>query len=546
MSVRTNHEGQVESVFRRSKWRRNLLAASLLAGLTMTSAAQSSKPNIVVIFSDDVGFWNISAYSHGDMGYRTPNIDRIGKEGAIFSDQYAQPTCTAGRAAFITGQLPIRSGLTTVGQIGGALGLQRTTVTLAEVLKQEGYATGQFGKNHLGDRNEYLPTVHGFDEFFGNLYHLNLEEEPEDADYPTDPAFKAKYAPRGVLHCYATGSDQPGEDPRFGTWGRQRCEDTGPLTRKRMEHIDEDLIGASFKFMDKAVAQDKPFFTWIATTRMHVFTHAPAEYLERCKQYTSGQDVFCAGMLQHDDDVGMILKKLKTLGVADNTIVVYTTDNGPEKDTWPYGGTTPYRSDKATTWEGGVRVPLMVRWPGHIPTGSELNGIQSHEDLFTTLAAAAGVPDVRERAARGDTFGTDTVKRNYIDGVNNLNYWTGKSDHSARDCVFYYSETQLQAVRVNQWKVHFFTRDGYYGNTQKLEYPLMYNLRQDPFEYYDQTPGPRAIMFQQKSYILHLVSDRIAEHVDTLKDYPPAQKALASTGADVLKAIMDSIQKGSQ
>lgn len=496
-----------------------------------------AKPNIVVIWGDDVGFWNISAYSRGSMGYRTPNIDRIAGEGAIFSDHYAQPSCTAGRAAFVTGQLPVRSGMTTVAQIGGEQGIRAETVTLAEVLKTAGYATGQFGKNHLGDRNEFLPTVHGFDEFLGNLYHLNTEEEPEDADYPADPAFLGQYGPRGVLHCFATADVQPGEDPRFGAWGRQRCEDTGPLTRQRMERVDEEFIDASFAFMEKALADRKPFFTWIAASRMHVWNHPPAEYLERCRAFTSAEDVHCAGMLQHDDNVGSVLRKLDELGVADNTIVIYSTDNGPERDTWPQGGTTPYRSMKMTTWEGGVRVPMMVRWPGHVPARSELNGIQSHEDVFTTLAAAAGVPDVRERAARGDAFGTDTIKRNFIDGVDNLAYWTGKSDRSARDFFFYYSESRLQALRIHQWKMHFFTRDGYYGTTAKLEIPWLFNIRQDPFEYYDQAPGPRATLTQQKQFVFHFGTDLIMAHLKSLQDFPPPQAGTSLSLADILEAV---------
>ncbi len=505
-----------------------LLGAALLTGVALAPVAgqaqQPQRPNIVVIWGDDIGIWNISAYSRGDMGYRTPNIDRIGKEGAIFTTQYAQPSCTPGRAAFITGQLPIRSGLTTVGRPGNPLGLSNKTVTLAEVLKEQGYATGQFGKNHLGDRNEHLPTAHGFDEFFGNLYHLNTEQEPEDSDYPSDPAFKAKEGTRGVLHCYATSTVQPGEDPRFGKWGKQRCEDTGPLTVKRMERVDEEFINASFKFMDKAVAEKKPFFTWIAASRQHVFIHPPKDYLEKCKQYTSGDDVHCAGMLQHDHDVGLLLRKLDELGVANNTIVIYSTDNGPEHSSWPDGATTPYRGEKLTTWEGGLRVPMLVRWPGHIPAGAELNGIQCQEDVFTTLSAAAGVPDVRERAARGDKFGTDTVKRNYIDGLNNLDYWTGKSDRSARNVFFYYSESQLQAIRLNQWKAHFYIRESYYGSIKKLELPTVFNLRQDPFESYDQAPGPLTSMIQKKQFVLQEIQNVMMDHLKTLKDYPPVQK----------------------
>lgn len=516
-----------------------LLATTLLTPVTIedahAQAGQPQRPNIVVIWRDDIGIWNVSAYSHGTMGYRTPNIDRIGKEGALFTDHYAQPSCTPGRAAFVTGQLPIRSGLTTVGRPGNPLGLSHNSVTIAEVLKAQGYVTGQFGKNHLGDRNEHLPTVHGFDEFFGNLYHLNTEQEPEDPDYPQDPAYKAEKGTRGVLHCYATSAAQPGDDPRFGPWGKQRCDDTGPLTTERMKKVDEEFIGASFKLMDKAVAEGKPFFTWIAASRMHVFVHTPSEYLEKCKRLSSGDDVHCAGMLQHDDNVGNVLKKLDDLGVANNTIVIYSTDNGPEHSTWPDGGTTPYRSEKLTTWEGGVRVPMLVRWPGHIPAGTELNGIQCHEDVFTTLAAAAGMPDVRERAAHGDTFGTDTVKKNFIDGVNNLNYWTRKSDASARDRFFYYSESQLQAIRLNQWKAHFYIRKSYYGSTRKLELPTLFNLRQDPFESYDDAPGPLSTMIQKKQFVLQDIQDVLYAHLKTLKDYPPVQKGGSLSGAGVME-----------
>ncbi|WP_444436216.1 arylsulfatase [Pseudomonas sp. A6] len=522
------------------------LAARLLFLVlpVLGGAAQAAdKPNIVVIFGDDVGMWNLSAYSHGAMGYRTPNIDSIAKGGAIFSDHYAQPSCTAGRAAFITGQLPIRSGMTTVSQPGGPLGLKPQTVTLAEVLKTQGYTSGQFGKNHLGDRNEHLPTVHGFDEFFGNLYHLNTEEEPEDVDYPSDPGFKKRYGPRGVLHCYATDSETSGEDPRFGKWGRQRCEDTGALTRKRMETVDQELIQASFKFMDKAVAQKKPFFAWINTTRMHVFTHTPNQYLERCKQFTSGEDEHCAGMLQHDEDVGTVLKKLDDLGITDNTIVIYSTDNGPEHETYPFGGTSPYRSTKMTTWEGGVRVPMMVRWPGHIPAGEELNGIQSHEDLFTTLAAAAGMPDVRERLAKGDDLGTGVVKKNYIDGLDNLAYWEGKTDQSARHEIFYYAESRLQAVRLDQWKAHFYTRDGYYGSTTTLEMPWLFNIRQDPFESYDQAPGPRANLLQKKTYLFNRMTDAIVAHLKTFRDFPPAQKGVSLSFDQLKEQITKQAEK---
>jgi arylsulfatase A-like enzyme len=506
-----------------------LTALTLVGLMSSNAAAQLKKPNIVVIWGDDVGFTNLSTYSRGVMGYRTPNIDRIAKEGVVFTDHYAHPSCTAGRAAFITGMYPIRTGLTSVGMVGGPVGMQAHDATLAEVLKTQGYATGQFGKNHLGDRNEHLPTLHGFDEFFGNLYHLNTEEEPEDEDYPTDPKFKERHGPRGVLHTYATDTADETVDPRFGKVGKQRIVDTGPLTRKRMETVDGELISEGIKFMDKAQANGQPFFVWFATTRMHTFTRVPDKYREKAKQFTSYHDDYGAGIIQHDEDVGTILKRLDEMGVADNTIVIYSTDNGVEHSTFPHGGTTPFRSEKMTTWEGGVRVPMMARWPGKIPQGAELNGIQSHEDLFTTLSAAAGVPDIRERIAKGDKLDTDVEHKNYIDGVNNLDYWTGKSDKSARDEYIYYMESRLMAVRVNQWKAHFATRDGYYGATTKLEIPWLFNLRQDPFESYQQTPGPRATILQQKTYLFNDFTDRLGRHMATLQKYPPKQKGSSLT-----------------
>ena len=505
-----------------------VIAAAVYAGLIcsagVAAAPDKSKPNIVVIWGDDVGFTNLSVYSRGVMGYRTPNIDRIGKEGAIFTDHYAHPSCTAGRAAFITGMYPIRTGLTSVGMVGGSVGMQPHDATLAEVLKTQGYATGQFGKNHLGDRNEHLPTLHGFDEFFGNLYHLNTEEEPEDEDYPTDPEFKKRHAPRGVLHTWATATDDQTVDPRFGKVGRQRIVDTGPLTRKRMETVDEELVKEGIGFMNKAQAAGKPFFVWFATTRMHTFTRVPERYREQVKRHTSYHDDYGAGVIQHDEHVGMVLKRLEEMGIADNTIVIYSTDNGVEHSTYPHGGTTPFRSEKMTTWEGGVRVPMLVRWPGRIPAGSELNGIQSHEDVFTTLSAAAGVPDIRERIAKGDALGTGVEHRNYIDGVNNLDYWSGKAPESARDEYIYYAESRIQAIRMNQWKAHLFTRDGYYGTTTKLDLPWVFNLRQDPHESYDQAPGPRATLSQQKTYLFNAVMERLARHQATLQKYPPKQK----------------------
>jgi len=361
------------------------LIAIASAGVVIPVAAQNKKPNIVVIMSDDVGIWNISAYHRGMMGGSTPNIDRIAKEGALFTDYYAQQSCTAGRAAFILGQSPFRTGLLKVGLPGAKQGIQDKDPTIAELLKTQGYATAQIGKNHLGDRNEYLPTVHGFDEFYGNLYHLNSEEEPEDPDYPKDPAFHARFGPRGVLDCKASDKDDPTEDPRFGKIGKQICKDTGPLTRKRMETIDEDLLARSLDFMDREGKAKKPFFLWHNTTRMHVWTRLSPKWENK-----SGFGLFADGMMELDHDVGEILKKLDDLGIADNTIVVFTSDNGAETFSWPDGGTQPFRGEKGTTFEGGFRVPCLVRWPSVIKPGTIVNDIMSHEDWMPTFIAAAG------------------------------------------------------------------------------------------------------------------------------------------------------------
>ena len=503
--------------------------------------ASPEKPNIVVIWGDDIGLSNLSIYSRGIMGYRTPNIDRIGNEGVLFTDHYAEPSCTAGRAAFVTGMYPIRSGMTTVGTVGSPLGMQAQDATIAEVLKSQGYTTGQFGKNHLGDRNEHLPTIHGFDEFFGNLYHLNTEEEPEDEDFPRDPEFKKKHGPRGVLHCYASNIFDETEDPRFGKVGKQKCKDTGPLTRKRMETVDEEFIKASFEFMDKAKSEGKPFFVWVAASRMHTFTHVPKKYQEMIREHTSYNDLHGAGMLQHDEHVGMILDKLDEMGVADNTIVIYSSDNGPEHVTYPHGATTPFRGEKMTTWEGGVRVPMLVRWPGHIKPGSERNGMQAHYDVFTTLAAAAGMPDIRERLAGGDSLGTDVENKGYIDGLNNLDYWTGKTNESARDEYIYYAESNLQAIRVKQWKMHFYTRSGYYGTTKKLELPYLFNIRQDPFESYGMDPMLQHNMFQHKTYMFNAALERIEAHLKTFEKHPPSQTSATLSIGEIVKGVLNGM-----
>ncbi len=450
--------------------------------------AKSGKPNILVIFGDDIGMWNLSAYTHGMMG-KTPNIDRIGQEGMIFTDHYGQASCTAGRAAFITGQLPVRTGMTTIGIPGSARGLQKVDPTLAEVLKTQGYATGQFGKNHLGDRNEFLPTVHGFDEWFGNLYHLNAEEEPEELDYPgqKNPEYTKKFGPRGVLHAWATDKDDTTEDPKFGPVGKQRIENTGALTRKRMETFDGEVLEHTFNWLDRTAKGDQPFFCWFNTTAIHIWSHPQKKYLQMAvDEGRAEQDVVRAKMIEHDEQIGALLKKLEDLGVADNTIVVYTTDNGNEMLFWPDGGYAPFRGEKGTSWEGGVRVPMLIKWPGHIKPHSTSNGIQSHEDIFVTLAAAAGLPNLKEDLKKGWSMNGATYKV-HLDGYNNLDHWSGKAEKSARREYFYYDETDLMAVRVDAWKMHIGVKmKGSWWNEKVYpSVPYIFNLLMDPLEKMD-------------------------------------------------------------
>ena len=390
-------------------------AVSLVSATTMAQAQDQAKPNILVIWGDDIGYWNISAYNQGMMGYKTPNIDRLAKEGALFTDYYGQQSCTAGRAAFITGQTPFRTGLLKVGLPGAKEGLQREDVTLAELLKAQGYATGQFGKNHLGDLDEHLPTAHGFDEFYGSLYHLNAEEEPENPDYPKDPAFREKFGPRGTLHTFANPD------------GTQRIENTGPLTKKRMETVDEEFTKEATGFMENAVKDKKPFFVWWNSTRMHIWTHLKPEWEGKTEL-----GVYPDGMVEHDTMVGELLAKLDELGIADNTIVMYSTDNGAEKFTWPDGGTSPFRGEKNTNWEGGFRVPAIVRWPGLIKPGTVLNDIVAHEDWVPTLLAAAGEPDIKQKLLTGYKIGDRTFK-DHLDGYDQTAYFGGKAEVRARN-----------------------------------------------------------------------------------------------------------------
>jgi len=501
--------------------------------------AQDARPNILVIWGDDIGWSNLSVYEGGVMGYRTPNIDRIGNEGVVFTDHYAQPSCTAGRAAFITGQYPIRSGMTTVGQPGDELGLSAQSPSLAEVLKDLGYQTGQFGKNHLGDRNSHLPTVHGFDEFFGNLYHLNTQEEAEQRDYQrfaqaysgSAEEYEAKFGTRGVLHCFATEKVDMTEEPRFGQVGRQRCSDTGPLTQERMKNFDSaEVIPMAIDFMGKARNNDKPFFVWLNTSRMHLYTRINEEWLQAVERYTSEADYYGAGMLQHDHDVGIVLEWLDANGLTENTIVIYSTDNGPEHSSWPHGGTTPFRGEKMTTYEGGIRVPMLARWPGKIPQGRVLNGIQGHQDAFTTLAAAAGEPDVAAKMLQ--------QKKQYIDGVNNLDYWMGKSSQSNRNHIFHYYESKLTAVRMGPWKFHFSTKEDYYANLIPRTVPLVFNIRMDPYESYD-SPDAYGHLMQKVSWLIQPLGELMQAHIETLIKYPPVQGGKSFDMSNVVEQFID-------
>jgi arylsulfatase len=517
-----------------------ILAFCLILALP---ASADKKPNILVIWGDDIGWQNVSAYGMGTMGYTTPNIDSIGMQGIRFTDHYAQPSCTAGRAAFITGQYPIRSGMTTVGSPGDALGLQARSPSLAEVLKKQGYATGHFGKNHLGDRNEHLPTVHGFDEFYGNLYHLNTQEESEQRDYQAFAKaysgnledYEKKFGTRGVLHSFATDKDDPTVDPRFGKVGKQTIKDTGPLTQERMKDFDATEVAPKAEdFMKRAKDDGKPFFVWLNTSRMHLYTRLNDKWRYAAEKYSSEADIHGSGMLQHDHDVGTVLQFLKDNGLEENTIVWYSTDNGPEHLSWPHGGTTPFHGEKMSTWEGGVRVISMLKWPGVIKPNQTLNGIQSHMDMFTSLAAAAGVKDVAKDVM--------AEKKQYIDGLNNLPWWKGESDHSERNSIFYYYESKLSAVRMGPWKFLFSTKEDYYADLVPRTVPIVVNLRMDPFESYTDE-GSYGHLLQKVSWLMAPMGELMGAHLKTLADYPPVQ---GGKSFDMSNIIEDFMNKGNQ
>jgi len=525
--------------------RKSLIARSvaLIGGALLSATTFAKQPNILVIWGDDIGWQNVSAYGMGTMGYTTPNIDSIGKQGIRFTDHYAQPSSTAGRAAFITGQYPIRSGMTTVGQPGDALGLQAKSPSLAEVMKSAGYATGQFGKNHLGDRNEHLPTSHGFDEFYGNLYHLNTQEEAEQRDYQAFAKkysgnledYEKKFGTRGVMHCYASSKNDSTDDPRFGKMGKQTCKDTGPLTQERMKDFDaSEVIPNAERFMKQAKADGKPFFVWMNTSRMHLYTRLNDKWRYAAEKYTSEADYHGSGMLQHDHDIGLVLQFLKDNGLDEDTIIWYSTDNGPEHSSWPYCGTTPFRGEKMSTYEGGVRVVSMLKWPGTIKADQIKNGIQTHMDMFTSLATAAGVPNVADKMMK--------EKKQYIDGINNVPYWTGQKEDSARESMFYYYENKLTAVRMGPWKFHFSTKENYYANVVPLTVPKVFNLRMDPMESYDSIDSEGHLM-QKVSWLMQPMNKLVAAHIKTLQDYPPVQ---GSKSFDMSNIVGDTLSKGSQ
>jgi arylsulfatase len=555
MSVDTNEVNQEGVEEGNALSRRNILLAgtSALAAAALVSPASTSsaraqtqspqpaagqKPNILVIMGDDIGIWNIGAYHRGMMAGRTPHLDRIAAEGMLFTDYYAEASCTAGRAAFITGELPIRTGMTTVGQAGAPIGIPAEAVTIATALKGMGYATGQFGKNHLGDKNEFLPTVHGFDEFFGYLYHLDAMEDPAHPAYPQE--LLNRVGPRNMVHSWATNVDDPTEDPRWGRVGKQRIEDAGTLYPKRMETVDEEIRDLAIGFIDKAKAEGKPFFVWLNPTRMHVTTHLSPQY-QGMRNSQNGWSIQEAGMAQLDDVVGAMMKKLTDLGVDNNTIVVFTTDNGTEVFTWPDGGQTPFAQSKGTVMEGGFRAPAMIRWPGKVPAGKVENGVISGLDWFATLVAAAGNPDITEELKKGKPIEDRTYKV-HLDGYNQMDLITSKGP-SKRNEVWYFGESELGAVRIGDYKYRFIDQpNGWLGDKTKPDVPYITNLRLDPFErtgWPDE--GTKAGAQNYMSWFLYefwrfvFVQQEVEKLAMTAVEFPPMQKG-ASFNLEAVKA----------
>ena len=506
-------------------------------------APSGRKPNIVVIWGDDIGITDLSAYSFGLMGFHTPNIDRIAREGMMFTDYYGEQSCTAGRSAFITGQSVFRTGMSKVGLPGATLGLQKEDPTIAELLKPLGYATGQFGKNHLGDRNEFLPTVHGFDEFYGNLYHLNAEEEPELPDYPNPkdfPNFRERFGPRGVIHSFASDVDDPTIDPRFGRVGKQKIEDTGPLTRKRMETIDDDIADRAAAFIDAQAKANKPFFVWVNFTHMHFRTHAKPASVGQAGRW---QDIYHDVMIDHDKNVGTVLQKIDDLGLATDTIVFYSTDNGPHMNTWPDGAMTPFRNEKNSNWEGAFRVPAMVRWPGRIKPGSVSNEIMSHLDWAPTLLAAAGMADIKEKLLNGYRIGDMTYKV-HLDGFNFLPYLIGQEAKSPRIEFFYFSDDgDLMNLRYDNWKLQFAVQPAvgtlavWQTEFEHPRIPYIYNLRTDPFERATITSNTYYDWELDHAFMLVPAQALVGQFLATFRDYPPRQKAASFTIQQILEKM---------
>jgi arylsulfatase len=528
-----------------------IFTAPGIASAQSPAPSPARKPNILVIMGDDIGQTNISAYSFGLMGYRTPNIDRIANEGMKFTDYYAEQSCTAGRSTFITGQCTLRTGLSKVGIPGATAGLQARDVTIAQLLKPVGYATGQFGKNHLGDRNEYLPTVHGFDEFFGNLYHLNAEEDPENHFYPQDPAVRQAIGPRGVLRCKASDKDDPTDQPRWGRVGKQTIEDTGALTKKRMETIDDETSAAAIDFIQRQANANKPFFCWMNTTRMHFRTHVRESM--RDKPGINSRTEYADGMIEHDGDVGKLLKALDDLGIADNTIVLYTTDNGPHQNSWPDAGTTPFRSEKNTNWEGAFRVPCLLRWPGHIKPGSVSNDIVSGLDWLPTFMAVVGDPNITDRLLKGYNVSGKTFKV-HLDGYNQLPYFTGQQDHSARkEFIYFNDDGDLVAMRYENWKF-VFEEQRATGTMRiwaepftKLRVPKLFNLRSDPYERADVTSNTYYDWFMSDGAGPFIASPTIVgKFLATFKEYPPSQRPSSFSIDQLVEKMQKSFESTNQ
>jgi len=502
---------------------RLLLGAAAFMAVAASAAAQQ-KPNILVIWGDDIGQFNVSAYNMGMMGYRTPNIDRLAREGALFTDWYGQQSCTAGRAAFITGQSPIRTGLTKVGLPGAAEGMKVEDPTIAGLLKAQGYMTGQFGKNHLGDRDEMLPTNHGFDEFFGNLYHLNAEQEPEHPDYPKDPTFRERFGPRGVIRSSADG----------------KIEDTGPLTINRMQTVDEEVTAAALDFMERAHAADKPFFIWWNSTRMHIHTH-----LKKESQGKTGQGIYADGMVEHDGMVGQLLDKLKELGLEENTIVMYSTDNGSESFSWPDGGTTMFRGEKATNWEGGWRVPTAIRWPGVIAPGTIINEVTAHEDMLPTLLAAAGQGDIKEQLVRGGVKAIGRTYKVHLDGYNLLPALRGDAEWPRKEFLYWTDDGSVAALRYGDWKATFLRQDAHGMHVWiepfvELRAPLLTNLRRDPFELAQDIGMDYERWFVDHMFMIAPAAAYVGQWLQSFREFPPRQKP----GSFSLERVMEAVTSG--